>query len=96
MTSGAAPYNLFHLCFGLLGLLLVWSKKESLIITFNLGFGLIDLYQALASFVHLAPEQHFHWTRVDDILHIAIGTALVGIGVYGWTKLPQLRADERR
>jgi len=54
---------------------------------FNMGFGLIDLYQAWASFAHLPPEQYFLWTRVDDILHVVIGTSLVGIGLYGWSRL---------
>jgi hypothetical protein len=83
LTSGAPAYNVFHLCFGAIGLLVVWSRKEQAISLFNAGFGLIDLYQALASYLHLPPEQYFHWTRVDDILHILIGLALVLIGSYG-------------
>ena len=51
---------------------------------FNIGFGLIDLYQTLASFLHLFPEQLFKWTRVDDILHIVIGATLVFVGLYGF------------
>jgi hypothetical protein len=87
LTSGATPYNVFHIFFGVVGLLLVWSKKEPLIVLFNMGFGLIDLYQAWASFAHLPPERYFLWTHVDDILHVVIGTTLVGIGLYGWTRL---------
>ena len=83
LTSGAAPYNVFHLCFGALGLILVLSKRENFISTFNLGFGLIDLYQAFASYLHLPPQQYFLWTRVDDLLHIVIGLALVIIGATG-------------
>jgi hypothetical protein len=86
LTSGAPAYNIFHLCFGSLGLLLVWTRRESLISFFNAGFGLIDLYQALASWLHLPPQQYFLWTRTDDILHILIGAALVLIGVYGILK----------
>ncbi len=52
----------------------------------NPGFGLIDLYQALASYFHLPPEKYFLWTRADDILHILIGAALVIIGCYGILK----------
>jgi hypothetical protein len=74
---------LFHIFFGVLGLLVLWSKKERLVSLFNAGFGLIDLYQALASFVHLPPEKYFLWTGVDDILHIVIGLALLLIGSYG-------------
>jgi hypothetical protein len=83
LTSGAAPYNIFHLTFGVIGLVIVFSKKESLIVLFNIGFGAIDLYQALASHFHLPPEKYFLWTRGDDVLHILIGAALVIIGIYG-------------
>lgn len=85
-TSGAPPYNIFHLIFGCLGLIVVWSAKERLVSFFNAGFGLIDLYQALASRLHLFPQQYFLWTKVDDILHILIGLALVIIGAYGLLK----------
>src|SRR5713226_594532 len=86
LTSGAAPYNIFHLVFGTIGLLLVFRRKETLIASFNFGFGLIDLYQALASFANLPPKQYFLWTRTDDLLHILIGLALVFIGGYGILK----------
>ena len=86
LTSGAAPYNIFHLIFGFLGLMLVLKASDRLVSLFNAGFGLIDLYQALASRLHLFPEQYFLWTKVDDILHILIGLALVIIGAYGLLK----------
>ena len=86
LTSGAPPYNIFHIVFGLLGLLLLWSKRESLISAFNVGFGLIDLYQAWASYADLPPKQYFLWTRVDDILHVVIGLTLFAIGCYGLLK----------
>ena len=86
LTSGAPPYNIFHLVFGGIGLILAWAAKERLVSFFNAGFGLIDLYQALASRLHLFPEQYFLWTKVDDILHILIGLALVIIGGYGLLK----------
>src|SRR5262249_51715750 len=48
---GAAPaYNVFHILFGVLGGGFVLGRRASLIRTFNIGFGFIDLYQALASF----------------------------------------------
>jgi hypothetical protein len=83
LTSGAAAYNVFHIFFGIVGLLLVLSRRATPVSFFNLGFGLIDLYQALASFANLPPKQYFLWTRTDDILHILIGLALVIIGGYG-------------
>lgn len=83
LTSGASPYNLFHIFFGFVGLIILISRKERFLSLFNAGFGIIDLYQAAASFLHLPPEQYFHWTRVDDVLHIVIGLILAGVGCYG-------------
>ncbi len=84
LTSGATPYNFFHLIFGGVGILILLSKHERAAIGFNVGFGLIDLYQALASFVTLPPQQYFLWTRVDDVLHIIIGLIFVTVGTYGF------------
>jgi hypothetical protein len=83
LTSVATPYNLFHIGFGILGATIMLSGYEGAIRAFNIGFGLIDLYQAVASFANLFPKQHFKWTRVDDILHVVVGIALVVIGVFG-------------
>ena len=82
LTSGAAAYNIFHIVFGSLGLLLVLIKNEDWIRAFNIGFGLIDLYQAVASYAHLFTERYFRWTHMDDIVHIIIGAGLVFIGLY--------------
>jgi hypothetical protein len=78
LTSGAPAYNVFHIIFGLLGIGLVYSSSG--IHLFNVVFGMIDLYQAVASFLHLFPEKQFKWKRADDILHIVIGLALVLVG----------------
>lgn len=84
LTSGAPAYNIFHILFGVIGLIFALSKKASLIRRFNIAFGLIDLYQALASYVHLFPESYFRWTKADDVLHIVIGLGLVLVGfAYG-------------
>jgi len=83
LTSGATPYNIFHIVFGLIGAALVLSDHETSIRSFNIGFGVIDLYQALASFVNLFPKKYFRWTRLDDVLHVVVGAALVLIGLYG-------------
>jgi len=83
LMSGAAPYNLFHIIFGVLGLWLATSNNALGASVFNLGFGLIDLYQALASVLGLAPIQYFHWTYADDVVHVLLGSALVIIGGYG-------------
>jgi uncharacterized membrane protein len=86
LTSGAPAYNIFHIVFGIIGLVMLLTRKEWLAWSFNLGFGLIDLYQALASHQHLFPERFFRWTRADDLLHVVLGLALVVIGGYGMTR----------
>lgn len=83
LTSGAPAYNVFHIVFGLIGLGMIYCQNDACIRGFNIGFGVIDLYQAAASFLHLFPEKHFRWKRADDILHIAIGAGLVVIGLFG-------------
>lgn len=83
LFSGATPYNLFHLIFGAIGLFIVTTKNDLAACLFNLGFGLIDLYQVLASVVGLTPIQYFHWTYFDDVAHVLIGFALTIIGGYG-------------
>ena len=82
LTSTAPAYNWFHIAFGTLGLLLALTRRESYARAFNLGFGLIDLYQAAASFLDLFPEKHFRWTRADDVLHVVVGALLVGVALY--------------
>lgn len=77
---------MFHLCFGVIGLVVLSTRKQFLISFFNAGFGLIDIYQAVASYLYLPPGQYFHWTRIDDVVHILIGLALVIIGSYGMFK----------
>lgn len=83
LTSGTTSYNAFHIVAGVIGLVFWLANKERAAETFNIGFGLIDLYQAFASYQHLFPEQYFHWTRADDVLHIVIGFLLIAVGCYG-------------
>ncbi len=84
LMSTETPYNLFHLIFGVIGLLLVTATRSNLwASSFNFGFGLIDLYQVVASVFALTPIQYFFWTFADDVLHVLIGFALVIIGAYG-------------
>lgn len=79
-TSGAPAYNVFHLCFGAIGLGVALWGDSAAIRGFLVGFGLIDLYQALASAQHWFPELSFRWTRADDVLHVIIGVALIAVG----------------
>src|SRR5258706_4177622 len=82
LTSGAPAYNIFHIIFGLAGIMIA-THHYDYIRTFNISFGVIDLYQAGASYLHLFPEKYFRWKRPDDVLHIVIGAALGLIGVFG-------------
>lgn len=86
LMSGAAPYNMFHLIFGVFGLVLISARNDLLASSFNFGFGLIDLYQVLASAMGLTPIEYFHWTFADDVVHVLLGFALVLIGGYGIRK----------
>jgi hypothetical protein len=79
-TSGASPYNLFHIVAGAIGAIIVLIGHGATIHWFNTSFGLLDLYQAAASVAGWFPREHFRWTRVDDALHVLIGLLLVGIG----------------
>ena len=87
LTSGAPAYNIFHIAFGLFGLVLLIGRNELAISAFNAAFGLIDLYQALASSLGWPPKDYFLWTRFDDILHVVIGLILLAIGIYGLSQL---------
>ena len=92
LLSGAAPYNMFHLLFGAIGLVLLAAKNDLVASSFNFIFGLIDLYQVLASVVGLSPIQYFHWTYFDDLVHVILGFALVIIGGYGLRKWKETAA----
>ena len=92
LFSGAPPYNIFHLIFGGIGLLLLATKNDLWASLFNFGFGLIDLYQALASVVGLTPIQYFLWTYADDVAHVLLGFALALIGGYGLRNWKEARA----
>lgn len=81
LTSGAPAYNVFHLVFGFIGLGCAFSNHLPASRAFNLGFGLVDLYQAVASFLSLWPQELFAWKRADDVLHVVIGLLLVGVAV---------------
>jgi hypothetical protein len=82
VTSGALPYDIFHIFFGFIGIGLLILNNDHWLRLFSIGFGSIDIYQAIASFLHLFPEHLFRWTRVDDVLHIVIGCGLVAVGLY--------------
>jgi hypothetical protein len=79
MTSGAPAYNVFHLIFGALGI--AASRRRNTARAFNVGFGAIDLYQAVASRRGWFPQKAFRWKTADDVLHVVIGAGLVASGL---------------
>ncbi|MFZ1699740.1 MAG: hypothetical protein WBO10_01460 [Pyrinomonadaceae bacterium] len=83
LTSGAPAYNIFHIIFGLVGIGIVYSGHVPCRRAFNIVFGALDLYQAVASFLHIFPEKYFKWKRTDDVLHIVIGAFLLLVGAFG-------------
>lgn len=82
-TSGTGPYNLFHICFGIVGIAAALAGSTAAGV-FLIGFGLIDLYQFVASRKKWFPQRQFRWTIHDDRLHLVIGAALVVAGVIGF------------
>jgi hypothetical protein len=83
LMSVAVPYDLFHIVFGLLGLGAALGRRPHRAAAFNLGFGLIDLYQALAGVLGLFPARLFGLRLADHAVHVLFGLALVAIGARG-------------
>ncbi len=83
LMSGAVPYDLFHIAFGLLGTAIALSRSGRAAALFNAGFGLIDLWQALAGPLGLFPAHLFGLRPADHLVHVVLGLALVGIGGAG-------------
>lgn len=83
LMSGAAPYNVFHLLAGALGLLLVLQRSVPAIIAFNLVFGAIDLWQAIAGLTGWFPARLFALRPADHVLHVVFGVLLFGVGYLG-------------
>jgi len=83
LMSGAAPYNIFHILFGVLGTALVVARRPRGIAAFNFGFGLLDLYQALAGVTGLYPSAIFRYRPADHVLHAVLGLLLAVVGWRG-------------
>lgn len=86
LMSGAPAYNIFHIVAGLFGVAVLLLKRGRAARAFNLAFGAIDLYQALAGFAHIFPAAHFRWRPADDILHVVFGVGLILVGLLGGRK----------
>ena len=83
LMSGAPAYNLFHIAFGALGTALVLARSRLGIAGFNLGFGVADLYQAVAGVVGFFPARQFRYKPADHIVHVVLGLALAAVGGLG-------------
>ena len=83
LMSGAPAYNIFHIVFGMIGTALVLAKTAAGIAVFNLGFGLVDLYQAVAGLVGFFPARQFRYKPADHVAHVVLGLVLAGVGWMG-------------
>lgn len=86
LMSGTPAYNIFHIVAGLFGVVVLLLKSGRAARTFNIAFGAVDLYQALASLAHIFPATYFRWRPADDILHVIIGAGLILVGLLGSRK----------
>jgi hypothetical protein len=83
LMSGAPPYNIFHLAFGLLGTALVAAHHARGIATFNFAFGVGDLYQAAAGLLGIFPSRIFRYKVGDHVAHVVLGLLLAAVGFWG-------------
>jgi hypothetical protein len=81
--SGAAPYNLFHLAAGLMAHAVAITGRPGLVASFNLLFGLFDIWQAVAGPAGVFPAQVFELRPADHLMHGLVGTLLVYVGGRG-------------
>jgi hypothetical protein len=83
LMSQAVPYDLFHVVFGTLGLVIGLRRAPLAAACFNLGFGAIDLYQVVAGLSGAFPAALFGLRPGDHLVHLVLGVALVACGVAG-------------
>jgi hypothetical protein len=81
LTSVATPYNVFHLIAAAVGLVVFFSGSARAAAGFNFGFGLIDLYQAMAGLWGWAPARLFQLRPADHVIHVVLGAALVAVAM---------------
>jgi len=87
--SNATPYNGFHIAFGVLGVALAASKNRRAVAYFNVGFGAIDLWQAVAGVTGLFPFKLFALKTGDHVAHVVIGLILVIVGALALRAMPK-------
>lgn len=83
LMSGEPAYNIFHLLAGAVGLWFALRRWAPAVIAFNLAFGAIDLYQAVAGLTGLFPARLFGLRPADHVLHVLFGLLMVGLGYLG-------------
>ena len=83
LMSQAVPYDLFHVAFGMLGLGIGLRRRPDPAALFNLGFGLIDLWQVVAGLSGLFPAPLFDLRAGDHAAHLVLGVLLVACGQAG-------------
>ena len=83
LMSGAPAYNVFHLLAGAIGLFIARRRAPTDATAFNLIFGAVDLYQALAGLTGLFPAGLFALRPADHVLHVGFGLLLTSVGYLG-------------
>jgi hypothetical protein len=83
LMSVAPPYNVFHIVSGSAGTAIAIAKQQRAAAGFNVVFGLLDLYQGVASVTDMFPAQLFRLRPADLVVHVVLGTFLVGLGTLG-------------
>jgi hypothetical protein len=95
LMSAAAPYNVFHIVAGAVALAIAVGGRPAAAATFNLGFGLLDLYQAVAGLTGLPPAAVFTLRPADHVVHVALGLPLAVVGWLGLRRAQNMRPSER-
>src|ERR1043165_4786698 len=68
LMSGAPAYNVFHIVSGLIGSALALANHATGVALFNLVFGVIDVYQAVAGVAGWFPARQFRYKPADHVL----------------------------
>jgi|GEM_PF-2406652 len=79
--SQSPAYDTFHLIFGLFGIAAAVAASGHTAPLFNLIFGLLDGYQAIAQVLGLFPTGLFNLTAVDTAQHIVVALMLLTVSV---------------
>jgi hypothetical protein len=80
LMSGATPYNVFHVVAGLVAIAVFLTGQEWAAAAFNVTFGFIDLWQAVAGMLSIFPADLFALRPADHVVHTVAGAILVVVG----------------